>query len=324
MNINKEIGTTRKRSRKKVVLWIILGVIAVFCIITAIQFNNEMKAAYKRLSAYDVRTIDTEFGTMSYVDEGNGEAILISHGIFGGYDQGYTSLSQLTGSGYRRISVSRFGYPGSELPENPSPVNQARVFLKLLDDLQIDKAYILATSAGGASALRFMLEYPERAKGLILLSSGVPEQPRSAEEIKQLGMTGPPSFIVNDFPMWFSMKYFGFIFNSMMGSKVDSNTLYETMLPVNPRRQGVHADTEITNIDMMLHYDDYSIENITAPVLVIHAKDDPMAKFESIELLLSRIDAETAIFETGGHMIAGHGGDVNKAIEEFIDNTSGR
>ena len=46
-----------------------------------------------------------------------------------------------------------------------------------------------------------------------------------------------------------------------------------------------------------------------------------MAKFESIERLLSRIDAETVIFETGGHMITGHGDDVNKAIENFIKET---
>ena len=68
-----------KRSRKKVVIWVILGLVAVFCIITAIRFNGEMKTAYKRLYAYDVRTIDTEFGAMSYVDEGTGEALFISH-----------------------------------------------------------------------------------------------------------------------------------------------------------------------------------------------------------------------------------------------------
>ncbi|MBU5313633.1 alpha/beta hydrolase [Tissierella carlieri] len=270
---------------------------------------------------YNIKTIETEFGMMTYVDEGTGEAVLISHGIFGGYDQGFVSLNQITGINYRKISISRFGYPGSELPRNPTPENQAKVFNKLLDELGIEQAYILATSAGGGAGLRFALNCPERVKGLILLSSGVPDKQRSTKEIKELGMMGPPEFLVNDFPMWFSMKYFGFIFDSMMGSKVNSSTLFETMLPVSPRRQGIIMDTNITNIDMTLHYDEYPIEKLKSPVLVIHAKDDPMAKYENIEKLLARIEAETAIFETGGHTIDGNDGEVNKAIEKFIDKT---
>ncbi|MCQ4922545.1 alpha/beta hydrolase [Tissierella carlieri] len=298
---------------------IFLIIIMAFSII--IQYRSDIKTAYKRLEDYNIKTIETEFGMMTYVDEGTGEAVLISHGIFGGYDQGFVSLNQITGINYRKISISRFGYPGSELPRNPTPENQAKVFNKLLDELGIEQAYILATSAGGGAGLRFALNCPERVKGLILLSSGVPDKQRSTKEIKELGMMGPPEFLVNDFPMWFSMKYFGFIFDSMMGSKVNSSTLFETMLPVSPRRQGIIMDTNITNIDMTLHYDEYPIEKLKSPVLVIHAKDDPMAKYENIEKLLARIEAETAIFETDGHTIDGNDGEVNKAIEKFIDKT---
>jgi len=313
--------SSKVRRRKKVWIYVLLAVITAFCIITAVQYNYDMKAAYRRLESYDVKTIETDFGTMSYVDEGAGEAILMSHGIFGGYDQGYVSLSQVAGNAYRKISISRFGYPGSELPENPTPENQANVFNELLDELGIEQAYIISTSAGGAAAFRFVSDYPDRVKGLILLSSGVPDKQRSAEEIKELGMLGPPQIIVNDFPMWFSVKYFGFIFNSMMGSKVNDNTLYETMLPASPRRQGVIADTNITNIDMTLNFNKYPLEEINIPVLVIHAKDDPMAKYESIEKLLDRIDAETAIFDTGGHLISGHDMKVNNVIINFIEKT---
>lgn len=300
-------------------IYILLTLIAAFCIVTAIQYLYEMKAAYERLNAYHVKTIESEFGTMSYVDEGTGEAILISHGIFGGYDQGFASLSQVAEDGCRKISISRFGYPGSELPENPTPGNQAKVFNELLDKLGIKQAYILTTSAGGAAGLRFALNYPDRVKGLILLSSGAPDKQRSAEEIKELGMLGPPKIIVNNFPMWFSMKYFGFVFNSMMGSKVDSNTLYKTMLPVNPRKKGITADTNITNTDMMLHYDEYSLEQIKAPILLIHAKDDPMAKYDNIKILLTRVHAETVIFDTGGHLITGHGNEVAQAVNDFME-----
>jgi len=138
---------------------------------------------------------------MSYVDEGAGEAIPISHGIFGGYDQSFTSLSQVSGDGYRKISISRFGYPGSELPENPKPENQAKVFNELLDELGTKQVYILTTSAGGAAGLRFALNYSARVKGLILLSSCAPDKQRSADEIKEVGMLEPSQIIVKNFPM---------------------------------------------------------------------------------------------------------------------------
>lgn len=113
-------------------LYLLLALVVIFSIITAIQYRRDIKAANERLALYSAKTLKTEFGTMSYVDEGIGEAILISHGIFGGYDQGLVSLTQVTGENYRKVSISRFGYPGSDLPENPTPENQAKVFKELL------------------------------------------------------------------------------------------------------------------------------------------------------------------------------------------------
>jgi len=304
---------------RKVLYLLLLMLFVIFSIITIAMYRNDMNSAHEKLNSYDVKRFNTEFGEMSFIEEGEGEAILISHGIFGGYDQGYISLKKLVKDDYRKISISRFGYPGSALPENPTPTNQAEVYKKLLDELGIEKAYILCTSAGGATGMQFSLKYPERIKGLILLSSGAPDKKREVEELKELGMTGPPTFIVNDFPMWFCLKYFSPIFNSMFGSDNNDSNLLETMLPVNKRRQGVIADTEITNIDMTLHYNEYPLEEISCPILVIHAKDDPMASYDNIQKLLERVTARTAIYDKGGHMLEGH--DSYTVIREFIDET---
>lgn len=287
-------------------------------IIIAIQYAIDIHAAYERLNHYTVKIINTEYGKLSYMDEGSGEAILISHGIFGGYDQGLVSLEGLVGNGYRKIAPSRFGYPGSDLPSEPTPKNQAKAFLNLLDNLGIKKAYVLTTSAGGAAGISFAIEYPERVKGLILLSSGVPAEKKTREEIK--GMQGPPAPIVNNFPMWLSTKYFGFIFKSMFNSDIN-NAVYNTMLPVKPRKEGIMADEAVTNLDMDINFDEYKVEKITASILVVHAKDDPMAKYESAQKFIARTSAKTAIFKTGGHLITGHGDAVSIAIKKFIEET---
>ena len=90
------------------------------------------------------------------------------------------------------------------------------------------------------------------------------------------------------------------------------------MLPVSPRYNGILADENITNVDMTIHYDDYPLEKITAPVLVVHAKDDPMAKYSDTEKLIARIQPKLAVFDTGGHLITGHVDAVSAAIKAFI------
>ena len=291
---------------------IIIGLI-VCVFVSCVSYSKTIKESYLELEKYTIKRFETEYGMMSFVDEGNGEAIIISHGIFGGYDQGYKNLYDIFENDYRKIAISRFGYPGSNLPSEPTPSNQAKIFLELMNELEIDKAFLLAASAGGTSGIRFALDYPERLKGLILLSSDVPSTPMTKKEI---GRTGPPKFILNDKIMLFSIRNFKGVFYSMFGSKNVNDEVLNDLLPVKPRRKGIIADTEITNIDMAINYYDYPVENIKIPVLVIHAKDDPMTKYSNTELFLRRVNAETMIFPDGGHLIVGH--NLTEGIKEFI------
>lgn len=286
------------------VLWIYLC----YCI--------DIRKAKKRLHHYIPNTFKSTLGNIKYLDRGDGDTILISHGIFGGYDQGFISLESMHLSNYRKISPSCFGYLGSEAPSNPSPLKQAQAYKELLDSLAIEKTFILATSAGGAAALQFAIHYPERTKGLILLSSGAPDKEQSLQEIKDMGPSGPPSIILHNFIIWFSLKFFGSFFNKMFGSKQLNTSLMNSLLPVNIRRQGIIIDTKYTNTDMNLHYQSYPLEKIQCPILVIHAKNDPMAKFENIEKLLHRVNAETLLSETGGHLLEGF--DFTVSLKAFL------
>lgn len=300
-------------------VWVyILAAIILISIFSTIQFAVDNRRAYDRLKQYDVKSIQTEFGKMSYIDEGSGEAVLISHGIFGGYDQGYVSVKSILGKDFRKIAPSRFGYPGSDLPANASPKNQAKAFLNLIDQLKIQKVYIMTASAGGSPGFQFALQYPDRMKGLILLSSGVPSVKKTRDQIP--GVMGPPAPLLNDFPMWLSTKYFGFVFHSMFNSDINQS-MYETMLPVSPRKKGIVNDETVTNLDMLVHFDDYKVEQIKVPILCVQAKDDPMVKYSDTQKFLSRVKAKTALFKTGGHLISGHGNDVSDKIKAFINET---
>ncbi|MDD5900859.1 MAG: alpha/beta hydrolase [Lachnospiraceae bacterium] len=245
---------------------------------------------------------------MSYVDKGSGEIILSVHGIFGGYDQAYDTCKDYA-SGYRILAPSRFGYLGSDILGRGTPAEQAAAYVELLDQLKIDKVFVLATSAGGSIAIRFALDYPERTKGLILYCSAMPP---AAKPVKYAEYAGPPAFLCNDYAMFLMNP----LFEPVMG--MASSTIYG-MLPVGERKVGVILDASVTNPDMARNYDSYRVEDLQVPTLILHAKDDKLASFEEVEKALDRFPNCTLVsFETGGHLMTGHEAEVKKAVMEFI------
>ena len=300
-----------KNGRKKKGMIILIAVISIIVIYLAIQYflcSIAVKNGRIRLETYNSKEIELSYGTMTYVDKGEGDVILSVHGISGGYDQAFDTVADKV-SDYRIIAPSRFGYLGSDVPGNHTPKEQVKAFIELLDRLNIDKVYLLATSAGGTVAIRFALDYPERTKGLILYSSAAPfsEKPEKYAEYQ-----GPPSFLCNDFGMWLLSPFF----KPIMGMEKD--TIY-SMLPVSERREGMMIDATVTNPDMAKNFDEYIIENLRVPVLIFQAKDDLMSKYEFIEQSVHRYPNCTFIaFETGGHLMDGNGAEIDAELEKFL------
>ncbi len=301
------------RERKGViVLMVIAAALLLFFLVQFILCQVAVQDGYKRLQGYAAKTIALSHGNVSYVDAGEGAVVLSVHGIFGGYDQAYETASdtlQNLNGDYRILAPSRFGYLGSDVRGDGSPKEQARVFAEFLDALQIDKVYLLGTSAGGSAAIRFALDYPERTKGLILISSAMPfdEKPESYAEY-----AGPPELLCGDYAMWLLRPFFG----PMMG--MDGDTVY-SMLPIAERREGVVLDGKVTNPDMARNFDEYVIENLKAPTLVFQAKDDKMASYAQAEKAIPRFaNCTFVVYETGGHLLRGHQQEGDAALESFF------
>lgn len=302
----------RKVWNKRMWIYIVVGVLlllAAYLIVQGIRCSIAVKESKERLAAYGAETVQLSYGNMSYVDTGEGETILSAHGIFGGYDQAYDTCKDFS-SDYRIIAPSRFGYLDSDILGDGTPAEQATAYVELLDKLGIDKVYLLATSAGGSVAIRFALDYPERTKGLILYCSAMPftEKPEKYSEY-----AGPPAFLCNDFTMFLISP----LFDPIMG--MEPSTIC-SMLPVSDRKNGVVLDASVTNLDMARNYDDYRIEELQVPTLVFHAKDDKLASCTDTEKAVKRFPNCTFIpFESGGHLIAGHGEEIKEAVSKFIE-----
>ncbi len=287
---------------------LVLIFLLVYLVVQGIRCSVAVKESEDRLAAYGAEMVKLSYGNMSYVDIGEGEAILSVHGIFGGYDQGYDTCKDFA-SDYRIIAPSRFGYLGSDVLGKGTPAQQATAYVELLDKLGIDKIYLLATSAGGSTAIRFALDYPERTKGLILYCSAMPS---TKKPTKYSEYAGPPAFLCNDYAMFVISP----LFQPIMG--MEPSTIY-SMLPISQRKEGVVLDASFTNPDMARNYEDYPIEALQVPTLVFHAKDDKLASYSDTEKAVKRFPNCTFIsFEKGGHLMEGHGEEIRTAVNNFI------
>lgn len=291
------------------ILFSLFVIIAVYFAVQRIRCSAAVKESTVRLVDYHGEMIRLSYGNMTYVDCGEGETILSVHGIFGGYDQAFDTCRDFA-TRYRILAPSRFGYLDSDILGRGTPAEQAVAYAELLDKLEIDKVFVLATSAGGSVAIRFALDYPERTKGLILYCSAMPP----AEKLEKCPeYAGPPAFLCNNYSMFLLSPLFG----PIMG--MDPSTIH-SMLPVNKRKEGVVLDASITNPDMARNFDAYRIENLQVPVLILHAKDDKLANYADVEKVLGRFpNCTSATFETGGHLMAGHESEVHKVVYEFIE-----
>ena len=301
--------------------------IAIYGAAQALGLRRARAAARARLVTLPVRRTALSHGDVAYIDcgpepiggsssPGRGsdcETVLSVHGLYGGYDQALDNVGSLS-KHCRIIAPSRFGYPGSTVRGDGSPADQAAAFNELLDLLGIERVFVLGASAGGTSAIRFALDHPDRVKGLILLSSAAPWPSRPATPP---GRMGPPAIMNHDWIMWLLSPLFGL--NLGMAPETVNG-----MLPLTERRTGADIDTSITNRDMAVHFEDYPIEELEPPVLLLHALDDRMVTFAPpaghVQSSMHRYpDLTTAIFRTGGHLIVGHGRQVEDTILRFID-----
>jgi pimeloyl-ACP methyl ester carboxylesterase len=90
----------------------------------------------------------------------------------------------------------------------------------------------------------------------------------------------------------------------------------ETILPVSPRADGALFDMYVSNPDINTGY---PLEEIAVPVLIINAIDDPLALYDNARAMAERIPgAKLVTVESGGHMLLGHGDEIQAAVAEFL------
>lgn len=315
-------------------LW--LGIVLSATVATAgtavyLAYLDDIAVVKNRIAEYS-NVADTAYGPIEYADVGQGDPVLAIHGTGGGWDQGLQAAKTFIGEdvadSHRVIAPSRFGYLKTPLPSgDASPAAQADAHAALLDALGIDKKVtVIGASAGAFSATEFAIKYPDRVSALVL---AVPDSWSPESATSESARIGSSDFIRNtvlksDFIMWVFLKVAGDQMLSYVGvpenlqetmtpqERADANEIIEAILPVSQRYIGIMNDeTNHQNRHRL------ALEEIRAPTIIVDAMD--IETFPGSRYAAEHIpNAKLVAFETGGHLLVGHGDEARAAIKDFL------
>jgi pimeloyl-ACP methyl ester carboxylesterase len=325
VGINTDVRVPRKRRPWKPIAAILVGGLAILPALSLPSYFQEIQRARKHQASFGSKLLSTPCGQIEYATYGQGQPALVVHGVTGGYDQGITNGRMNIGEGFQIIAPSRFGYQNTPLPQDASPAAQADAFACLLDALNLSRIPVVGISAGAPSSVQFALRHSDRVSALVLLAPGL-YTPEPATDVQSVAFPFMLASILKwDYPLWVAMKVSPQLVLSTMGvppviqnqlSKEKQVEFMNWMLPFDTRISGVMNDGKIAaNIGT----EPYPLEKITAPTLVISAKDDLWKTYSAATYTASTIpNAKFVGFETGGHLLNGQEDQVRTTIRAFL------
>jgi pimeloyl-ACP methyl ester carboxylesterase len=282
----------------------------------SLRYRRDLNAARARLAAVDRHVISTRWGAVEYAERGSGDPVLVVHGIFHNCVGGLLSVRDYADR--RFIAPSRFGYLGSSMPLDATPAQQADALAALLDALGIDHIDVIGESAGATSALQLVLRHPERVTHLAVLVGNLPGSPTAVVQpsLAKRFNRQFPLWVLRTFAPSMMVRLVAGLPKGFPMSREDARFVTEfidSLFPVSP--EGVDFDAFVSNADV----NDYDLEAINVPTLIIHTKDDQVASHEASQRAAERIPgARFLSLESGGHLMLGQTTIIRDALADFF------
>ena len=233
--------------------------------------------------------------TVEYVERGprDGRPVILLHGVTDSW-RSFEALLPHLPADVRAFALTQRGHGGSSRPDDYRYAAMAGDVAAFMDAMGLRRAVIVGHSMGSTVALRFALDHPERAAGLVLLAGfpsikGHPEvQALWDSDLRDLRDPVPPA----------------------LARAFQESTLARPIAPAQldlfvaeslrvPARVWRAAFREFLDEDFSA-----DLPRIEAPALLIAAGRDPFSRRQERDLLASRLRRATVIdYPDTGHAV---------------------
>ncbi len=126
-----------------------------------------------------------------YVDQGEGEAVVLVHGFVASYVGNWEApgiMEALGTAGYRVIALDCRGHGQSGKPHDPQQygLEMVRDVVRLLDHVNVDRAHVVGYSMGGLITNNLRAAYPERLLTATLGGFGWPDSQEAVSAFREI------------------------------------------------------------------------------------------------------------------------------------------
>lgn len=295
-------------------VWLRVGVgalvlLGVLVVAVVASYLYDTRQSYKRVRGKS-SIVRSAYGDIEYTTGGSGIPVLVIHGGGGGFDQGELIVEAVLGDDFRWIAPSRFGYLGSSMPAGATWDDQADAYVALLDSLGVERVAVVALSQGGPSALLLAVRHPARVSSLTCLSCGVVASASADQAAANEKGDLLRRVFARDYTYWPIAKFFKRQLMGVLGAGPEVvagltpealvlvERLIDEMNPAAPRAAGVVFDNTA-------ELPGARIAGITAPTLIVHARDDLLQLYHNAEYAVRTIPgARLMSYAAGGHLVA--------------------
>ena len=291
----------------------------------AAAFRATRSAALDRI-AQRATTITTAAGRLEYAVAGHGDPFLMIHGTGGGFDQGLRFGQGLIQRGLSVIAPSRFGYLGSDFPDDASAAAQADALAEMLDHLRIDRLPVAGGSAGALPAAEFALRHPDRCSHLILMVPAMNLTGRDPVEFTAVQKFLVGKVLTSDFWFWTLLAA---VPDQLTGTLLATDPallktvspaererarlILEELMPISRKVQGIANDGRMAGQPTSIE-----LSAIRAPTLVLSTEDDRFGTADTARRIKAALPAARLIvYPDGGHIWLGHDSEMADEIAAF-------
>jgi pimeloyl-ACP methyl ester carboxylesterase len=275
-----------------------------------------------------IKFIDVGKVRTRYLDAGEGEPVILLHGVGMSGDVFLPNIGPLSGS-FRVLAPDLCGHGFTDAVDfggEPPPVVMARHVIDLAKALGLSSYTVGGSSFGALIAALMYFLAPDHVRRLIVIGSGSvfhpgDEQKRTLRAAMANGVTAMAD------PTLESCR------QRMARIVYDAKTVPEEVFPIQltafalPDRLSAYQATIGGTIDTMDAPDARvfgRLEKIAAPTLVITGREDVRASWELTTAGVQRMpDARLRIYERCGHMpFMEHPDRFNADVSDFLASTS--